>query len=114
VRLAERLGFGAMVLISFLAGLALVLLATLVCVVRGVGLWRQMKRTGRAVGAELNTFEEKTVRTETLLAHAERRGGELEAAIERLRLSRARLQVLRDALESAQARMRWLRAFLPI
>lgn len=103
-----------MVLISFLAGLALVLLATVFCVVRGVGVWRQMKRTGRAVGAELNAFEERTVRTETLLAQAERRGGELEAALERLRVSRARLQVLRDALESAQARMRWLRAFLPI
>jgi hypothetical protein len=103
-----------MVLISFLAGLALVLLATLFCVVRGVGLWRQMKRTGRAVGAELNAIEERTVRTETLLHQAERRGGELEAALDRLRLSRARLQVLRGALESAQARMRWLRAFLPI
>ena len=103
-----------MVLLAFLAGLAIVIVATAVCVVRGVRLWRQMKRTSRTLGAELNTFEARTVRTEALLAEVERRSGELESALERLRVSRARLQVLRDALESAQARTRWLRAFLPI
>jgi hypothetical protein len=103
-----------MVLLAFLAGLTLVIVATAVCVVRGVRLWRQVKRTGRTLGAELSTFEARTARTETLLAQAERRSGELEAALERLRVSRARLQVLRDGFESAQARTRWLRAFLPI
>jgi exonuclease VII small subunit len=103
-----------MVLLAFLAGLVLVIAATAVCVVRGVRLWRQLKRTGRAIRAELSTFEARTARTETLLAQAERRGSELEAALERLRVSRARFQVLRDALESAQARVRWLRAFLPV
>jgi exonuclease VII small subunit len=102
------------VLLSFLAGLAFVIVATAVCVVRGVRLWRQLKRASRAIGAELNTFEARTARTETLLAQVERKSGELEAALERLRISRARLQVLRDALESAQGRLRWLRALLPI
>jgi len=34
-------------------------------------------------------------------------------ALERLRLSRARLQVLLASMERAQRRTRWLRAFLP-
>jgi hypothetical protein len=103
-----------MVLVTFLAGLVLVIVATVVCVVRGVRLWRQLKRTSRTIGAELSTFEARTARTEALLAQVERKSGELEAALERLRISRARLQVLRDAIESAQGRVRWLRALLPI
>jgi exonuclease VII small subunit len=102
------------VLAAFLVGLALVVVATSICVVRGVRLWRQLKRTSRAIGAELSTFEARTARTETLLAQVDRKSAELEAALERLRMSRARLQVLRDALESAQGRLRWLRALLPI
>ena len=111
---SEPLGFGAMVSIAFLAGLAVVVVATVVCVVRGIRLWRQTKATGRAFTAELSKFEEKAARTEELLAEVEHAGGELEAALERLRVSRARLQVLLDALERAKQRTRWLRAFLPV
>ena len=103
-----------MILLAFLIGLVLVLVAGAFCTVRGVRMWRQLKRTGKTMGAELDTFEVRTARTEALLAQAETRSGELEAALERLRVSRARLQVLQGALESAQARTRWLRAFLPI
>jgi hypothetical protein len=103
-----------MVLIAFLAALAVVVVATVVCVVRGIRFWRQTKATGRAFTAELSTFEERTARTELLLGEFERSGGELEAALERLRVSRARLQVLLDALERAKQRTRWLRAFLPV
>lgn len=103
-----------MVLLAFLVGLVIVVVATAFCAVRGVQFWRQLKRTGKTMGEGLDTLEARTARTETLLAQAESRSGELEAALERLRVSRARLQVLRGALESAQARTRWLRAFLPI
>ena len=103
-----------MVLATFLIGLVLVIVATVVCVVRGVRLWKQLKRASRTMDAELATLEARSARTETLLAQVESRSGELEAALERLRISRARLQVLLDAIESAQARMRWLRAFIPI
>jgi hypothetical protein len=102
------------VLLSFLCGLALVVAATAFVVVRGVGLWRQLKRTGGAFTAELSLFDERAARTERLLAEADRSSRELENALERLRLSRARLQVLLDALERAQERVRWLRVFLPI
>jgi hypothetical protein len=101
------------VLLSFLCGLALVVAATAFVVVRGVGLWRQLKRTGGALTAEVSLFDERSARTERLLAEADRSNRELEVALERLRLSRARLQVLLDALDRARARVRWLRLFLP-
>ncbi len=103
-----------MVLLTFLIGLALVVVAGAFCAVRGVRTWRQLKRTSKAMSAELDTFEARSAQTETLLAQVESRSGELEAALERLRASRARLQLLQGALESAKARTRWLRAFLPI
>ncbi len=103
-----------MILLSFLIGLVLVAAAAAFCALRGLRMWRQMKRTSKSMGAELDSLEIRTARTETLLALVETRSGELEAALERLRVSRAQLEVLRGALESAQARTRWLRAFLPI
>jgi hypothetical protein len=103
-----------MVLLAFLAGLALVVAGATLTVVRAVGLWRQAKRTGGALGAELSSFEERAARTERLLAEADRASGDLDAALERLRVSRARLQVLLGALDRAQARVGWLRAFVPI
>jgi hypothetical protein len=102
-----------MVLAAFLVGLALSLGATVFAVVRGVGLWRVARRVGREIGAELAKFEERTARTERLLAESERASRDLQAALERLRVSRARLQVLLDALGRGQDRVRWLRVFLP-
>jgi uncharacterized protein YhaN len=101
------------VLASFLVGLAAVIAATVFCVMRGVQLWRQAKTTGTALGEEAARFEERSARTERVLAEAETASKELEAALERLRRSRAELQVLLDAVERAKARTRWLRAFLP-
>lgn len=103
-----------MVLLAFLCALALVLAATVFVVVRGFALWRRVKRTGRAFGAELSLFEERSARAERLLAEADRSSRELQVALERLRMSRARLQVLLDALDRAQRRVHWLRAFVPI
>ena len=103
-----------MVLIAFLVGLGASLLGGVVAVVRGLGLWRQTKRTGAAFARELSSFEERTARTERHLAEWERSSGELDRALERLRVSRARLKVLQDALDRAQGRVRWLRVFLPV
>jgi len=102
-----------MVLIAFLAGLALVVAGATVTVVRAVGLWHQAKRTGGGLAAELSSFDDRAARTERLLAEADRASGDLERALERLRVSRARLQVLLGALDRAQGRVRWLRAFVP-
>jgi hypothetical protein len=102
-----------MVLAAFLVGLALVLAATVLVVVRGIGLWRVARRTGTAFEQELAGFEERTARTERLLAEAERASRDLQLALERLRASQARLRVLTGALERSRERIRWLRAFVP-
>ena len=103
-----------MVLGSFLVALALVVGATALVVVRGVGLWRVGRATGAKFTAELELFEERSARTEQLLAEADESGRKLHLALERLRVSQARLQVLRDALQRSQERVRWLRVFLPL
>jgi hypothetical protein len=101
------------ILTAFLVGLVLGLAGLFILVVRGIELWRQAKRTGGAFSSELAHFEERAARTEELLADAERASADLEAARERLRVSTARLDVLLGSVETARARTRWLRAFLP-
>jgi septal ring factor EnvC (AmiA/AmiB activator) len=102
-----------MVLAAFLFGLVVSAAAATVTAVRGVGLWRQTKSTTRTFTSELASFEEKSARTEGYLAEWESSSTELDAALSRLRASRARLQVLQDAVERAQGRLRWLRVFVP-
>ena len=101
------------ILTSFLVGLVLVLTGLFVVSVRGVALWRDAKRVGRAFEAELGRFDERAVRTERLLAEADRSALALQAAQERLRISHARLEVLLGSIEDAKRRTRWLRLFLP-
>jgi hypothetical protein len=101
------------ILTAFLIGLVLVLAAMVVLVIRAIELWRGVKRSGGAITDELARFEERAARTEQLLADADRASMDLQAATGRLRLSRARLQVLLDSVAEAQRRTRWLRAFLP-
>ena len=103
-----------MVLYAFLVGLAAALAAIVFAGVQGVGLWRQAKRTGGKFSTELSSFEEQTARTERLLAEADRSSQDLDAAVARFRLSRARLDVLLGSLEAAQRRTRWLRVLLPL
>ena len=103
-----------MILTAFLVGLTLSLVGLFVVVVRGVALWRTGKRTGGAFTDELALFEERAARTEQLLAEADRANRDLQAAADRLRISRAKLGVLLESLESAQRRTRWLRMFLPV
>ncbi|MFO7572160.1 MAG: hypothetical protein R6W48_06100 [Gaiellaceae bacterium] len=102
-----------MILLAFLVGLAVVIGGTAIVAARGLQLWRQAKRTGGLLTSELAKFEERSARTEQLLAENEASSSELREALERLRVSQARLAVLRGALERASTRTRWLRAFLP-
>jgi hypothetical protein len=102
------------ILTAFLVGLVLSLAGLLVVVVRAVALWRHGKRTGQAFGSELARFEERAARAERLLEQADRANRDLQAATERLRKSRAQLNVLLGSLDKAQRRTRWLRAFLPV
>jgi hypothetical protein len=102
-----------MVLTAFLVGLVLWLVGLFVVIVRGVELYRQGKRTSRVFGDELALFDERSARTERLLAEADRASADLQAATERLRASRARLDVLLGAIDTARERTRWLSVFLP-
>jgi len=102
------------ILTAFLVGLTLSLVGLFVVVVRGLTLWRQGKRIGGAFTSELALFEERSARAEQLLADADRANQELQAATERLRVSRAQLDVLLGSIETAQRRTRWLRMFLPV
>jgi hypothetical protein len=101
------------VLAAFLAGLALALIGIAFAVARAIGLWRQAKRTGGVFVRELGSFEERSAHAERHFAEWERASADLQVAVERLRASRARLQVLQDSIAQAQARIRWLRVFLP-
>lgn len=93
-------------LVAFFGGLGYVIASV-------VSLWRQAKRTGRTLSAELAKFDERAARTERVLAEAERSSRALAEAQERLRVSRARLQVLTDEVARAQRRTGWITAFLP-
>jgi hypothetical protein len=101
------------VLTAFLVGLVLSLVGVFVLAMRALELWRSAKRTGKAFSSELTLLEERSARTELLLAEADRASRDLQAAQERLRISKARLDVLLGSLETARERTRWLRAFLP-
>lgn len=102
-----------MVLTAFLAGLVLFLVGLFVLGMRALELWRTVKRSGKAFSSELTLFEERSARTEQLLAEADRASQDLQAAQERLRISKARLDVLLGSIDTARERTRWLRAFLP-
>lgn len=102
-----------MVLYAFLASLALAVAGTIYAALKAIALWRQVKSTGRAFSDRLALFEERAVRTEQLLSEADSSAKALVEAQERLRVSLARLDVLRDALESSRRRTSWLRAFAP-
>ena len=102
-----------MILSAFLIGLALSLVGVFVIAVRGYELWKQGRRTGGTFTRELARFEERSARAEQLLADADRANRDLQEATERLRVSRAQLQVLLGSIERAQHRTRWLRVFLP-
>jgi septal ring factor EnvC (AmiA/AmiB activator) len=102
-----------MVLSAFLLGLVVSLAATAFAVVRAVALFRQAKRTGRALSTPLSAFEEKAAEVDRHLDAFEASSRELERAVAQLRSSRARLQVLLDSLERSRSRLHWLRVFLP-
>jgi hypothetical protein len=102
-----------MVLLAFLFALVVSLAALVYAIVRGFGLYRQAKRTGRAVSGPLEGFEAKAAEVDRHLDAFEKSSKELEAALARLQRSRAQLQVLLDSIERAKARLHWLRVFLP-
>jgi hypothetical protein len=102
-----------MVLAAFVFALVISIATTVFAAVRGLRLYKQTKRTTRALGPPLAAFEAKVEEIDRHLDAFERSTAELEQARARLTVSRARLQVLLDEVERARSRVQWLRVFLP-
>ena len=82
-------------------------------VVRGLALWRLIKRTGSSFSAESERIAETSVQMQVHLDRASASGARLAGATERLATSRARLEVQLQAVSEARHTMRRLLWFLP-
>ena len=94
----------------FLAGLAAGLAYA---VFRGLVLWRQLKRTGGAFGAESARIAEAAAQIQAHLDRASASSGRLADVAARLAVSRERLAVQRRAIREARHTVRRLLWFLP-
>ena len=96
----------AFYLVGLVAGLAYVAL-------RGLSLWRQVKRTGGAFSEETKRIAEVSEQIQVHLDRASDSSDRLRAVGERLAVSRARLDVQLQAIREARHAMRRLLWFLP-
>jgi hypothetical protein len=102
-----EIGIAATVLvIAVLAGVAF-------AVVRGLRLWRDVKRSSSTFGAELARITAASLEIERHMAQAEAASGRLKVASDRLATSRARLDLQVAALREARAQMRRTFWFVP-
>ena len=103
--------------VAFWIALAVLLLAVVggiaYAVVRGIALWRQVKRTGGTLSAESARIADATADIQEHLDRASASGVSLGDAGERLAVSRAKLDVQLQALREARQTMRRLLWFLP-
>ena len=97
--------------------LALLAVGVVACivyaVVRGLALWRMIKRTGSSFSAESDRIAETSAQMQVHLDRASASGARLAGATERLATSRARLEVQLQAVREARHTMRRLLWFLP-
>lgn len=84
-----------------------------VAVYRGICLWRLLKRTGSTFGGELDRISSVAAEIEEQLQRAEASTGRLTEAAERLRLSRARLDVQLAAVRRAREQVGRALWFVP-
>ena len=82
-------------------------------VVRGLALWRKVKRTGGTFGAEAARIADQTALMEGHFDRMNSSVAELGAASRRLTASRARLGVQLQAVREARETMRRLLWFIP-
>ncbi len=96
----------AVLLVAVAGGVAYV-------VVRGLQLWRDVKRSSSAIGAEVDRISEAALQIEHHTAAAEAAVGRLHESTERLATSRARLDVQITAVRQARAQVRRTFWFVP-
>ena len=82
-------------------------------VVRGLALWRRVKRTGGTFGAEATRIADQTALMEGHFDRMNSSVAQLGAASRRLTASRARLSVQLQAIREARETMRRLLWFIP-
>ena len=103
--------------VAFWIALAMLLLAVVggiaYAVVRGIALWRQVKRTGGTFGAESARIADATADIQEHLDRASASGASLGDASERLAREAAKLDVQLQAVREARQTMRRLLWFLP-
>ena len=96
----------AVLLVGIVSGLGF-------AVSRGLALWRDIKRSSATLGAELASIGDGSVQIERHLAAAEASSGRLQASMDRLALSRARLEIQLAAVHEARAQVRRVFWFVP-
>jgi hypothetical protein len=82
-------------------------------VLRGLSMWRQIKRTGGSLGTETARISEASERIQVHLDRASASQARLADAANRLAISRARLDVQLAAVREARQAMRRMLWFLP-
>ena len=82
-------------------------------VLRGLSMWRQVKRTGREFSAESARIADASAQIQEHLDRSDASGVRLGAAAARLATSRARLDVQLQAIREARYTVRRLLWFLP-
>jgi uncharacterized protein HemX len=97
---------GALLLVALVAGIVY-------AVVRGIQLWRNVKRSNAAFSTELDRINAASAQIDHHLAAAEAAGARLKNATERLGRSRAQLTVQLAAVQEARARLRRTFWFVP-
>jgi hypothetical protein len=81
--------------------------------VHGLRAWRSLKATGSRISGQLDQVAEATTKIEKHLDLASASSARLSTAVEQLARSRARLDVLRAALNEARATIARAVPFLP-
>lgn len=82
-------------------------------VLRGLSMWRRVKRTGRVFSAESTRIADVSAQIQEQLDRSSASSVRLGEAAERLATSRARLDVQLQAIREARNTMRRLLWFLP-
>jgi len=96
----------AVLLVGLVGGIAY-------AVLRGLSMWRRVKRTGRVFSAESTRIADVSAQIQEQLDRSDASGVRLGEAAERLARSRARLDVQLQAIREARYTMRRLLWFLP-
>ena len=79
----------------------------------GLAAWRQLKRTSRVFGDEMARIAQEATRLETHLHNADAASTRLRAALDRLAVSRAMLNVQLAAIKEARATVDRIFWFVP-